>query len=89
MCFTVYILYSFKTEKFYCGQTDNFDLRIERHNSGMVQSTKNGLPWIRIWTCEVTSRGEALRLERKIKNRDISRFLDDLVFDWRQLIEKK
>lgn len=89
MAFTVYILFSKSTRKFYCGQIDNFDLRIERHNSGMVQSTKNGLSWIRIWTCEVTSRGESLRLERKIKDRGISRFLDDLGFDWRQLIEKK
>lgn len=77
MAFTVYVLFSKSTQKFYCCQTDDFELRISRHNAGMVKSTKNGSPWIKIWTLNVATRTEALALESKIKKRGISRYLID------------
>jgi putative endonuclease len=75
--FTVYVLFSKSTQKFYCGQTDDFELRISRHNAGMVKTTKNGSPWIKIWTLNVSTRTETLAIERKIKKRGISRYLID------------
>ncbi|MBY0435368.1 MAG: GIY-YIG nuclease family protein [Cyclobacteriaceae bacterium] len=53
MAFTVYVLFSKSTQKFYCGQTDDFELRLTRHNAGMVKSTKNGMPWMKVWTLNV------------------------------------
>jgi putative endonuclease len=73
MSFIVYVLFSNTAQKFYCGQTDDFKLRLSRHNSGMVKSTKNGLPWTMIWTINVTTRKEALILEKRIKKRGIFR----------------
>jgi len=84
--FTVYILYSTRLSRFYAGQTDDIDLRLLRHNSGIVKSTKRGVPWKVIWTSVVISRTDSLRLERKIKKRGISRFLDDEGFDWKNKI---
>ena len=86
MTFTVYILYSCKTKKFYAGQTDSLDLRLTRHNQGLVKSTKPGIPWLIVWTMVVSSRSEALLLEKKIKKRGISRFIDDLNFNWKSII---
>ena len=77
MAFTVHVLFSKSTQKFYCGQTDDFELRISRHNAGIVKSTKNGSPWIKIWILNIATRTEALALERKIKKRGISRYLID------------
>lgn len=45
MPYYVYILQSAITQKFYCGQTDNIEARLERHNKGLVKSTKHGMPW--------------------------------------------
>jgi putative endonuclease len=71
MYFIVYVLFSNTVQKFYCGQTDDFRLRLSRHNSGMVKSTKNGLPWTMIWTINVTTRKEALIPEKRIKKRGV------------------
>jgi putative endonuclease len=75
--YTVYIIFSAKTKKFYVGQTNNFENRLERHNKGLVKSTKTGLPWVLVHNIPTSSRSEAIILETKIKNRGISRFLAD------------
>jgi len=86
MSFTVYILYSVKAKKFYAGQTIDLNLRLARHNQGLVKTTKPGIPWMIVWTIMVSSRSEALRLEKKIKKRGISRFMDDQNFNWKSSI---
>jgi putative endonuclease len=45
--YTVYILFSSKTQKFYIGQTQNIENRLFEHNSGETKSTKGGIPWIK------------------------------------------
>ncbi|MBZ0326449.1 MAG: GIY-YIG nuclease family protein [Altibacter sp.] len=73
----VYILYSDKLSRYYVGQTANFKKRLERHNLGIVKSTKGGLPWRLVLKLKVDTRSEALLLEKKIKKRGIKRFLDN------------
>ena len=77
MNYNVYILWSDRLQQYYCGQTNDFNDRFYRHNSGQSQSTARGIPWIVVKIIEVPSRSEALRLEKKIKKRGISRFLKD------------
>jgi putative endonuclease len=64
----VYIIYSLKGGRFYVGQTKDIDRRIEEHNRRQVASTKAWIPWKLIWSIEVSDRGAAMRLERKLKN---------------------
>jgi putative endonuclease len=73
--FTVYILYSETSEKYYTGQTQDFDNRIREHNSGETKSIKSGIPWSLIWKQEVATRVEAVKLEKKIKMYGAKRFL--------------
>jgi len=73
--FSVYILYSEITQKYYTGQTQNFENRIIEHNAGETKSIKNGIPWKVIWTAELQTRKEAVTLEKKIKMYDAKRFL--------------
>jgi putative endonuclease len=73
----VYILYSEKSSRYYVGQTADIDKRLKRHNSGIVPSTKGGEPWILVLQLEVSSRSEAMILEKKIKKRGAKRFLDN------------
>ncbi len=77
MGYFVYTLYSKKRFRYYVGQTNNIEKRINRHNKGYVPSTKSGLPWDLVLTFKVENRSEAMKLEKKIKKRGIKRFLDD------------
>ncbi|WP_081428658.1 GIY-YIG nuclease family protein [Cytophaga hutchinsonii] len=47
--FTVYILYSVSLKKYYVGQTNNYERRINDHNSGQSNYTSKGIPWILIY----------------------------------------
>jgi putative endonuclease len=75
--FFVYILFSDSIAKFYVGQTNNIEERLFRHNSGFVKSTKLGLPWNLVRFFEVSTRSEAMLLEKKIKGRGVKRYLED------------
>ena len=66
--YIVYILFSRSLGKFYIGQTRNLSDRLTRHNSARVPFTSKGTPWILLWSTEKPTRGEAMRLERKLKN---------------------
>ena len=45
MTFVCYILYSEKTNKYYIGSTQDFETRLQQHNTGRNASTKSGIPW--------------------------------------------
>jgi putative endonuclease len=75
--FTVYILYSEVKQKFYTGQTQDFEKRLQTHNSGKNLSTKKGAPWILVWKIVVRTRSEAVILELTIKKRGAVRFIQD------------
>ena len=73
----VYILYSKSTSRYYCGETANMVDRLDRHNHGRSKSTAYGVPWEVITTISCENRAEARKLEKKIKARGISRWLND------------
>ena len=73
----VYILYSDSLSKYYVGHTNSINRRLYEHNSGHSKFTRKGKPWELIFTCECTTRKEAVTLEGKIKKRGIRRYLED------------
>jgi len=75
--YIVYILYSQKRSRYYIGQTSDIIKRLERHNQGIVPSTKNGAPWKIVLQLKTASRSDAMILEKKIKKRGAKRFIDD------------
>jgi putative endonuclease len=66
--FTVYILYSIKFDRFYKGQTSDLNRRLKEHNNQEEKSTANFVPWILVWHKLVSTRSEAVILEKKLKN---------------------
>ncbi|MDP3353715.1 MAG: GIY-YIG nuclease family protein [Flavobacteriaceae bacterium] len=76
--YTVYVLYSKSSLKYYTGQTDNLENRLFRHNSGLNLSTKSGKPWELIYQIQFQTRSEAILLEQKIKKRGAKRYLLDI-----------
>ncbi len=80
----VYILQSIKTGEFYKGLTDNFERRLDEHQKGKSNSTKNKLP-LRIIHVELCKdRVGARKLEKFFKSgygREIIRELSAVV-EW-------
>jgi putative endonuclease len=68
MEYSVYILYSKQHGKYYIGQTNDIQDRLNRHNSGYVLSTKQYLPWEMVWNTNKARRSETMILEKKLKN---------------------
>ena len=65
--FFVYILQSKNNRSFYIGFAVNLKKRLEKHNEGLVQSTKNIRPMELIY-CEIyKSKRDALIRERRLK----------------------
>ena len=75
MC-TVYILYSNTSSRYYVGQTSDIDQRLESHNQGRVKSTKYGIPWEIALQLDVSTRSEAIILEKQIKKRGARRYIE-------------
>jgi putative endonuclease len=73
----VYILYSESIQRFYCGQTNNLQKRIFRHNSGETKSDKAGIPWVLIGYIICESRTLSVQLELKVKKRGIGRWVNE------------
>ncbi len=71
----VYINYSEKFDKFYIGQTSNFESRLRLHNSGLVASTKPYIPWVNKLIIVKANRADAMILEKKLKNLNRQRLL--------------
>ena len=42
--YSIYILFSLKTNKYYVGSTDDLQGRLKHHNGGSTPSTKAGAP---------------------------------------------
>ena len=65
MAHFVYILKSQTTGRYYCGETQDIEDRLERHNSGRSKSTQSGSPWELVQLLEIENRSEARKLESK------------------------
>ena len=68
MAFFVYIIYNQPNDIYYIGQTANFKNRLARHNNGMSPYTSRYHPWTAKCIITKETRGEAMILERKLKN---------------------
>lgn len=66
--YSVYVLRSGKSGRHYIGSAADVAVRLAKHNSGAVRSTKAGLPWEVIHTESFGNRTEAVRREREIKS---------------------
>lgn len=61
--YTVYVLQSLKDKKTYIGYTNNFQRRLNEHNSGKAKSTKYRAPFKMLFKEEFKSLDEAKKRE--------------------------
>ena len=62
-----YVLQSQEDNDFYTGYTKNIKLRFEQHNQGLVESTKNRIPFRLIYFEACLSQKDALHREKYLK----------------------
>jgi putative endonuclease len=80
--FYIYIIYSIKSDKYYIGMTSDVARRIEEHNDPSRENkySVKHLPWELKLFFEVSeTRGEALIVERFLKNQKSRVFLKNLM----------
>jgi len=73
MSFYIYVIKSQSSGKIYIGQTNNLELRLQRHNCEVkgrsnCYTHKNTGLWEVVYKEEFNSRGEAIKREKKLKS---------------------
>jgi len=76
--YTVYILRSLKNARHYTGITIDLERRLLEHNNGKTKSTRPHTPYEYLWTSELMTKSEALKLEIVIKKRGAAKYLNDI-----------
>ena len=64
-----YIIYSTKIDKYYIGETENFEKRLLEHNSGFFKNayTKQATDWEKYLVIKCINRAQARKMENFIK----------------------
>lgn len=68
MAYYTYLLKSQKNCDIYVGSCENVFIRLKRHNTGKVKSTKGYKPWDLLEYREFNTRSEAVKYERFLKS---------------------
>jgi len=79
MNYYVYILYSSTTSRYYKGITNDLERRLKEHNLGQEKATRSGLPWTLVWYTFKPTKGQAMVLEKKLKNIGTQKRLQDFM----------
>jgi len=66
MFYTVYIIINQKGSR-YIGQTNNLEVRLDRHNNDRVKSTRNRGPWVLKYKEVFKTRRGAMLRETQLK----------------------
>jgi putative endonuclease len=80
--FYIYILYSPKSDRYYVGHTEDINRRLNEHNypTEKTKYTSKFLPWQVEYIFPVSeNRGEAIKIERFIKNQKSKVFIKKLI----------
>jgi putative endonuclease len=76
----VYIIYSEKCDRYYIGYCADVNIRLERHNAGMVTATRNCRPYqtkaTKSFQTEIEARREELRLKKQKSRKYLERLIE-------------
>ncbi len=75
----VYILRSDSADRYYVGQTDNLENRINAHRSGRGKYTRIASDWHVIFRKEYETRTQAQKVENFIKRQKSRVFIEKII----------
>ena len=79
----VYILYSPRLDKYYVGETEDIELRINQHKSNFYKNsyTSKSDDWILKKTFQVNNKSIALQIEKHIKRKGNKEYKEKVIDD--------
>ncbi|MCB9356268.1 MAG: GIY-YIG nuclease family protein [Lewinellaceae bacterium] len=77
--YSVYILYSLTLDRYYIGNCEHLERRIQDHNTGHSGYTRRGIPWELKWSKTFVSRREAMAEENRIKRKKSRKYVEYLI----------
>jgi len=77
----VYIIYNKMANKYYVGQTENVDRRLDQHNNHTFKTYTSRFPgeWKLIHQESVATRSEALKREKGLKSGNGREFIKTII----------
>jgi putative endonuclease len=77
--FQTYILYSDHLDRYYTGQTENLEERLQSHLSGISGFTSKAKDWIVVYAETFATREEAIKRESEIKRKKSRKYIEWLI----------
>jgi putative endonuclease len=77
--YSVYILYSESSDRYYIGYTNNLNRRIAEHNRKKGKFTDTGIPWKLVHSEPYFSKKKAMAREKFIKSKKSKSFILELL----------
>jgi putative endonuclease len=77
-----YVLYSAGYDRIYIGQTNNLDIRLSKHNAGLVKSTKPYIPWKLVYFESYETKSGAVLREQYLKSHMGRDFIRNHIINW-------
>ncbi len=77
--YSVYILQSISSDRFYVGSTHDIETRLRKHNAGHSLATKAYRPWVLVYREDFPTRTDALKREYEIKRQKSRAFIETLI----------
>ena len=75
----VYIPYSKQIDRYYVGQTEDIEKRIQSHLSGISKYTSFAEDWIEVYSEGFETREEAIKRENEIKRKKSRKYVEWLI----------
>jgi putative endonuclease len=79
MPYSVYILYSRIADKYYVGESEDVNARLQSHLSGISKFTSIADDWKLVYIEQYETRTEAVRRERNIKRKKSRKYIEWLI----------
>jgi len=79
MPFYVYILYSLRSDRYYVGETQDVNARLDSHVRGISRYTSIASDWRVVYTECFKFRAEAIKREKEIKRKKSRNYIKWLI----------
>ncbi len=75
----VYILYSEKLDRYYVGQTEDIEKRLQIHLLGISKYTSVAIDWTLVHSETFPTRKDAIKRESEIKRKKSRKYIEELI----------
>jgi len=79
MEYCCYILYSSKLDRYYVGHTEDIDLRIIQHNTGISTFTSKSNDWVLVYKQIFETRAAARSREIEVKKKKSRKYIEWMI----------